>query len=84
MPQAQIIGGPWVENGLVCLAVAVDEGGRRFEYIGRVPVDGAWADMTNAQKKAALVAACKAARDATVGPATSPDAGVALSGTVSL
>lgn len=44
-------------------AVVTEPGGDRVEYIGRVPLSQL-ADLTNAQKKAALVAAVKAVRDA--------------------
>lgn len=67
MPQATIVSS-WVEHGFACLAVAVNENGQRVEYVGRVPMDDAWQAMTLAQKKAALVAACRAARDASLAP----------------
>lgn len=68
MPQATIISS-FTENGFACLAVMVNEGGRRTEYVGRVQLDEAWQAMSPAEKKAALVAAAKAARDASLPPA---------------
>lgn len=54
----------WRENGSVCLAVTVAEAQGNVEYIGRVPDDAAFAALSTAQKRTALVAACKAVRDA--------------------
>lgn len=70
MPQAQIVAS-FVEDGYACLAVRVNEGPPGgTEYVGRVPMDDAWQALSAAQKKAALVAAAKAARDASLAPAT--------------
>ena len=55
--------GTFVENGQVCLAVAVVEAGGCVEYIGRVPLE-ALAGLSNTQKKTKLVEAAKAVRDA--------------------
>lgn len=65
MPSASVVG-TFVEQGNVCLAVRVenDSDGQAVEYIGRVPLTPEFEGLTNAQKKAALVAAAKAVRDA--------------------
>lgn len=71
----------FIEGGCACLAVSVAEaGGRNVEYIGRVPL----ADLegkSNAEKKAALVAAAKALRDAQTTP---PPAAQSITGSVTL
>jgi hypothetical protein len=66
----------WQDQVNAYAAVAVAEGGAQgnVEYIGAVSLTAelkavgfpgqTWADLTNAQKKAALVAAVKAVRDA--------------------
>ena len=53
------------DGGRVCLAASVAEGGAKgtVEYVGCVDNDAAFQAMTNAQKKAALIAAVKAVRD---------------------
>ena len=84
MPLATIVNS-FVENGSVCLEVTVTEtengAPRSISYIGRVPADAAFAALSNAEKKAALVAACKAARDAQFPAAV---AAPSLAGTVTL
>ena len=76
----------FVENNELCMAVAVSgdslDGDTpvTVEYIGRVPLaelDG----LTNAQKRAALVAACKAVRD---GQKAAAPAVPAISGMVTI
>lgn len=72
----------FVEQGCACLAVRVTEAnGDNVEYVARVLIDDAWNAMTTAQKKAALVAAAKAVRDAQV--VASPQ-GLGITGTVTL
>lgn len=69
MPNAQVVAS-WTEAGQACMAVRVNEGapfGVR-EYIGRLAADDAWQALASAQKRAALVAACKATRDASTAP----------------
>ncbi len=67
--QAEIVS-VWRAGGQVSMAVRVDEGGKlgSVEYIGSLVDDEAFAALTTAQKKAALVGACKATRDAALGP----------------
>lgn len=83
----------WQDNQNTYAAVLVAEGGARgnVEYIGSVPQMGdlaaygfggqTWSQLTAANKKAALQAAIKAARDAAL-LATSAVGGI--SGTVTL
>lgn len=71
----------WTERGFAHLAAAVDNGDGTFtEFIGSVPTDDAWQAMTTAQRKAALVAAVKAVRDA---QSAAPTA-LAITGTVTV
>lgn len=70
----------WIERGHACMAVrvaadtTVNGQPAAVEYNGRVPMDDAWTAMTGAEKKTALVAACKAVRDAQVtAPPTAPN-----------
>lgn len=83
MATAQIVAS-FARDGYACLAVRVDEGPPlgSAEYIGRVPLDDAWQAMTAAQKKAALVAACKAERDRLLAPP--PPADLGLTGQVTI
>ena len=58
----------FAQNGKLCMVVSVNEGGAIGvrQYVGKVPLselDG----KTNAEKKAMMVAACKATRDALIG-----------------
>lgn len=55
----------WQEREQVHAAVRVEEADGAVEYIGSVPASEL-AGLTNAQKKSALTAAVKAARDAQV------------------
>lgn len=81
MPQAQIVAS-FTEHGFACLAVRVTEPGLgAVEYVGKVAMDDDWQAMTPAQKKAALVAAAKAARDESIRP---PSADLGLSGQVAI
>lgn len=81
MPQAQIVAS-WVANGFACMAVRVGEGPPGgTEYVGRVPMDDAWRALSGAQKKAALVEACKQVRDASL---TSPIEDLGISGAVAI
>jgi len=75
--------GTFIEHQHMCLAVRVEGDGAdgvAVEYIGRVPI-AALAGLTNAERKALLVAAVKAVRDAQVTPDQSAPA---VSGTVTL
>ena len=65
MPSATIVS-TWREGSDACMAVRVSEGAGKgnIEYIGRVPFDETFQGLTTAQKKQALVDACKATRDA--------------------
>lgn len=82
MPNAQVVAS-FTESGFACLAVRVNEGAPlgQVEYIGRVQMDESWQAMTPAQKKAALVAACKQTRDQSIRPAPTD---LGLSGQVSV
>lgn len=80
MPQAQIVSA-FIEEGFACLAVAVNENGRRVEYVGSVPVSEL-NGLSDAEKRAKLVAAVKAVRDAEVREASTPISG--MTGTVTL
>lgn len=80
MPQATVVDS-FTENGFACLAAMVVENGRNTEYVGRVPLDAAWQALSAAQKKAALVAAVKAVRDASLAPARTD---LGISGAVSV
>jgi hypothetical protein len=83
MPQAQIVKA-WTEGSDACMAVRVQEtqvvdGASQsvaVEYVGRLAMDDGWAALTLAQKKAALVQACKSVRDAGQAPARVDLAGV--------
>lgn len=83
------------ENGLACLALRVegdatnaDGNSVAVEYIGRVPIDEAWAALSIAQQQAVLVAAAQAERNAVkakVALAPQPSANVpAMRGTVTI
>ena len=80
----------WTERGYACMSVRVPNdtsltgtGAQTLtvEYVGRVLMDDAWNAMTNAEKKTALTAACKAVRDAQVTPAA---AAPSITGTVTV
>ena len=82
MPTATVVA-TFIEHGDACLAVRVenDDGGRAVEYVGRVPLTPEFAALSNAEKKAALVAAVKAVRDAQKTPTP---AAPSFSGTVTI
>lgn len=82
MADAQIVAA-WVAGGVAHLAVRVNEGTPlgQVEYVGRVPLDDDWQAMSPAQKKAALVQAVKAARDASLAP---PTTDLGLTGSVTI
>ena len=80
MATAQVVS-TFVEANCACMAVRVDEGGKNVEYIGRVDLTPEFDNLSNAQKKAALVAACKAVRDA---QQAAPPAAPAVSGSVTI
>lgn len=67
------------------IAVRVDEGGRRgsIEYMASLPLADLNALPSNAAKKAALVAAVKAVRDAQIAPAPT-DLSAIATGTVTI
>jgi len=78
----------YIEHGMACMEVAVDEGQNDVNkrasvtaYTGRVPMDAAWQALSGPDKKAALVAAVKAARDAQVAPVV---AAPTITGTVTV
>lgn len=61
----------YVENGMACVEVVVDEGEKdangatvHHVYTGRVPVTSEFQALTNNQKRLALAAAVRAERDA--------------------
>lgn len=55
----------WSDANSAYMAVMVVEaGGKNTEYIGSVLLDATFLSLNAAGKKAALVAACKAVRDA--------------------
>lgn len=80
MASGTIVGTPWQDTGYTYLAVGVDEPEGRVEYIGKV-LTADLADLTGPQKKAALIAAVKAARDA---QRATPIAISGISGSVTL
>ncbi len=53
----------WGDIGTAYMALRVNEGGLDLEYLGAVPL-ASLVGLTPAQKRAVLVAACKAQRDA--------------------
>jgi len=53
----------WGDTSAAYMALRVNEGGLDVEYLGAVPL-ASLAGLTPAQKRAVLVAACKAQRDA--------------------
>lgn len=64
MPSATVVKA-WTENGQAHLAVRVAEAnGDNIEYIGSVDLTPEFQALTQAQKRATLVAAVKAVRDA--------------------
>ena len=81
MPNAQIVAS-WQDAEHAHLAVAVDEGagGSRVEYVGSVPIADL-AGKSASQRKALLVAAVKATRDAQIAP---PPTDLGIGGTVTL
>jgi hypothetical protein len=78
MPTGQIVR-TWQDAGHAYMAVRVDEPGGAVEYLGAVAVEQLQG-LSGAQKRGALVAACKAERDRHL--ATVQDLG--LSGSVTL
>ena len=80
MATAQVVA-CFVEANCACLAVRVTEAGGNVEYIGRVELTPEFDALSNAEKKEALRAAVKAARDA---QQTSKPAAPSFSGTVTV
>jgi hypothetical protein len=78
MPTGTIVK-TWQDTTNGYMALRVNEGGTDVEYLGVVPL-ASLAGLTSAQKRATLVAACKAQRDAQ--QATTVDLG--LSGTATI
>lgn len=59
----------WTDETGAHLAVKVTEASGVVEYIGTAPNDAAFQALSNAQKKQALIDACKSVRDSQQKPA---------------
>ncbi len=60
----------WTDGTTARMAVRVTESYGDAEYIGAVPMDDEWQAMSGSQRRAALLAACKARRDSLQAQAT--------------